>query len=392
MTDTDFDRTINRIGAHSVKWDALSTLYKMNPADSIPMWVADMEFAAPPCVAEALQRMLDHGVFGYYGDKTAYFAAIAGWMRRRHGWAVEPASIMITNGVVQAVATCIQTFSAAGDGVVLFTPVYHVFSKLIAANGRMLVESPLAQDQGRYVMDLDGLGARLTGRERMVILCSPHNPGGRVWSREELRALCAFCAKHDLLLVSDEIHHDLVMPGHRHVVTEHAAEGTGVKLVTTTSATKTFNLAGGHVGNVIIPDPALRRPFEAALVAGGVSPNGFGITMSEAAYAEGDAWLDRLLHYLDANRKLFDSGINAIPGLRSMRLEGTYLAWVDFAGTGMPREEFTGRVERSARLATNYGPTFGAGGESFLRFNIACPRPMLIEAVDRMREAFRDLQ
>jgi cysteine-S-conjugate beta-lyase len=238
---------------------------------------------------------------------------------------------------------------------------------------------------GRHVLDLDAWDAQMTGRERMVILCSPHNPGGRVWTVEELRGIADFARRHDLILVSDEIHHDLVFPGHRHTPMPLAAPEIADRLVMMTATTKTFNIAGSHIGNVIIPDPALRAAFGARMAALGISANSFGIFMATAAYSpEGAEWVDALMRYLDGNRALFDAGVNAIPGLRSMPLEATYLSWVDFAGTGMTREEFTARVERDARIAANHGPTFGKGGENCLRFNIAMPRARVEEAVARL--------
>lgn len=226
----------------------------------------------------------------------------------------------------------------------------------------------------------------------MVILCSPHNPGGRVWTKAELHAVAAFAKRHELILVSDEIHHDLTMPGHTHMPTAHV-DGIVDRLVTMTATTKTFNIAGSHSGNVIIEDPDLRARFGARMAALGISPNSFGLFMATAAYSpDGAAWVDDLKDYLDGNRKIFDAGINAIPGVASMTLEATYLAWVDFDGTGMTREQFTDRVQKDARIAVNHGPTFGTGGDSFLRFNIAAPRAQVIEAVERMQRAFADMQ
>jgi cystathionine beta-lyase len=233
----------------------------------------------------------------------------------------------------------------------------------------------------------------MTGRERMLILCSPHNPGGRVWTPDELRAVAAFCIRHDLILVSDEIHNDLVYPAHRHTPMPLAAPEVQDRLVMMTATTKTFNIAGAHTGNVIIPDEGLRARFAARMLALGVSPNAFGLHMAAAACSpEGADWVDALMAYLDGNRRLFDAGINAIPGLRSMPLEATYLAWVDFAGTGMEPAEFTPRVEQTARVCASRGVTFGRGGESWLRFNFAMPRAQVAEAVARLQRAFADLQ
>jgi cystathionine beta-lyase len=388
----DFDEIIDRRNTHCTKWDLMEARYGVSPADGLSMWVADMDFRPPQAVNDALAAALAHGVHGYFGDDRDYRAAIAGWMARRHGWTVEPEWILTHHGIVAATALCVQTFTRPGEGVILFTPVYHAFARVIAANGREIVESPLVQRDGRYHMDLHALAARLRGHERMVILCSPHNPGGRIWTPEEQRALAEFCAAHDLLLVADEIHHDLVLPGHRHVPMPLAAPQVLDRLVMLTAPTKTFNIAGALTGNLIVPDGALRRRLAHALLAGGISPNRFGALMATAAYAGGDAWVDALTAYLAGNARVFDDGIHAIPGLRSMRLEATYLSWVDFSGTGTAPAEFTARVEQGARIAANHGPTFGTGGESFLRFNIATPRSRVEEAVRRLQSAFADLQ
>jgi cystathionine beta-lyase len=388
-----FDEEIDRLGSHSVKWDMMEKLYGVPAADGLSMWVADMDFRPPACVQSALQKMLDHGIYGYYGDDAAYRAAICWWMQERHRWTVDPAWIFSTHGLVNGTALCVDAYTQPGEGVVLFTPVYHAFARVIRAAGREVVECPLVLRDGRYEMDFDAYDTLMTGSERMVILCSPHNPGGRVWSRAELKGVAEFAKRHDLVLVSDEIHHDLVMPGQHHTAMPLVDDSISERLVMMTASTKTFNIAGSHIGNVIIPDPDLRARFGARMAGLGISPNSFGLFMAEAAYSpEGAAWVDELCHYLDGNRRIFDEAVNAIPGLRSMPMEATYLAWVDFSGTGMPAAEFTRRVERDARIAANHGPTFGLGGESFMRFNFATPRARVIEAGRRLQAAFADLQ
>lgn len=389
----NFDELIDRRNTHSAKWDMMEKLYGVSPDEGISMWVADMDFRPPACVQDALQGMLDHGVYGYYGDDAAYRASIQWWMKTRHGWDVAPDAIFTTHGLVNGTAMCVDTYTKPGDGVVLFTPVYHAFARVITANNRQVVECPLSLNDGRYEMDFDAYDAMMTGAEKMVILCSPHNPGGRVWTREELQGVADFARRHDLVLVSDEIHHDLVFPGTQHTVMANVDDTISDRLVMMTATTKTFNIAGSHSGNVIIPDPDLRAKFAARMAGMGIGPNSFGLFMATAAYSpEGAEWVDALMGYLDGNRKLFDEGIAAIPGLASMPLEATYLAWVDFTGTGMGAQEFTKRVNQDARIAANYGPTFGSGGETYLRFNLATPRSRVAEAVARLQAAFADLQ
>jgi len=387
----DFDEVIDRIGTHSVKWDCMESLYGVSPQEGIAMWVADMDFRPPQAVQTALATLMSQGVYGYWGDESAYHAAIQWWMAHRHGWKVEPGWIFTTHGLVNGTSLCLQAFTQQGDGVVLMTPVYHAFARVIRASGRKVVECPLKLVDGRYEMDFDTWDAQMDGSAKMLILCSPHNPGGRVWSRAELEATAAFAKRHNLILVSDEIHHDLVMPGQNHIPMAVAAPEQPVVMMTAT--TKTFNIAGAHSGNVIISDAELRARFAATMAAMGISPNSFGIAMATAAYSpEGAAWVDALNLYLDGNRKAFDAIVNTIPGVHSMSLEATYLAWVDFGATGMTAKEIIARVEKSAKIAANHGATFGLGGDNFLRFNLATPRARVIEAANRLKQAFADLQ
>ncbi len=388
----NFDERIDRRGSNSAKWDLMEQLYGVPNDTGIAMWVADMEFRPPDCVQEALRKLMDVGVYGYFGDDRAYLDSIVWWMRERHGWSVDPKHVFTTHGLVNGTSMCLETFTNPDDGIVLFTPVYHAFAKVINGSGRRVVECPLVNSDGRYLMDFDSYDAQMDGGERMVILCSPHNPGGRVWTHEELQGVAEFSRRHDLILVSDEIHHDLVYHGHRHTPMTHI-DGIGDRLVMMSASTKTFNIAGAHVGNVMISDDGLRARFAKRMLGFGMSPNAFGMHMAAAAYSpQGAAWVDELVAYLDGNRRLFDDGINSIPGLSSMELEATYLAWVDFSGTGMPAEEITSRIACDAQIAANFGSTFGAGGESYMRFNIGAPRSVIEEALSRMCDAFNDLQ
>jgi cystathionine beta-lyase len=390
----DFDTPIDRRGTGCNKWDDMETLFGVPAEDGLAMWVADMDFRSPDVVRRAMQELLDTGIFGYAGkDRTAYTDAICWWMRTRHGWEVDPAAILATHGIMNGVALAIDLFSAPGDGVVLFTPVYHAFGKAIREAGREVVSCPLALQDGRYGFDFDAYDAQMTGREKILILCSPHNPGGRVWSRAELQGVADFARRHDLLLLSDEIHQDLVFPGHSHIPMARACPEISDRLIMLNSTTKTFNQAGMHSGNVIIEDAALRARFEARMRALYITTELFQYVMPTAAYTpEGAAWVDGLMAYLDGNRRAFDAGLNAIPGVRSMPLEATYLSWVDFSGTGMDTAEIERRVIEQARIAPNKGASFGPGGESFVRFNIATQRARVDEAVARLQEAFADLQ
>lgn len=388
----DFDEVIDRRGTHCSKWDTIQQGFGVSPENGLAMWVADMDFRSPPAVNEALHALAAHGVHGYYGDDASYREAIIGWMDRRHDWQVDPDWIFTSHGIVAALAICLQAFTRPGDGVVLFTPVYHAFSRIIKANDRLVHESPLRIRDGRFEMDLDALAASLTGRETMLVFCSPHNPGGRIWSVEEQRALAAFCVAHGLLLISDEIHHDILMPGRRHVVMPNAAPEHVDNTVMLTGATKVFNIAGCLTGNAIIPNPELRGRFKRAHMAVGTSVNRLGAVMVEAAYATGDAWCDALCAYLDENFRVFAEGVNAIPGVSVMPLDATYLSWADFSNTGMSQAEITERVRKAARIAANDGPIFGTGGDGRMRFNLGTQRARIEDAVARLQQAFGDLQ
>ena len=389
----DFDEVIDRRGTHSSKWDTMEELYGVSPDNGLSMWVADMDFRAPKIIQEKLRGINSHGIYGYYGDHKEYNNSIKWWMKNRHNWEIDTSWIFTTHGLVNGTGLCIDAFTKPGDGIILFTPVYYQFSNLVEAARRKVVECPLKLIDNHYHFDFVEYERNLSGDEKMVILCSPHNPGGRVWTKNELQEVAKFAKKHYLVLVSDEIHHDLVYPNKSHTVMPIADPSVCDRLVMMTATTKTFNIAGAHSGNVIIPHPNLRKKFSQRIKALGISPNSFGLFMATAAYSpEGAEWLDELLHYIDGNRVIFDKEVNKIPGLSSMPLEGTYLAWVDFSGTGMEEEEFIYRVQEKAKIAVNHGSTFGTGGEKFLRFNLATPRTIVVEATKRLKDTFSDLQ
>lgn len=390
----DFDRIIERRGTHSTKWDNIARLSGITAPDAIPMWVADMDFAAPPGVAEALTAEVNRGVHGYYADTGSWTQALVAWLKSRHQLTIDPAWVTPVPGIVAGLGMLIQAVSDPGDEVVLFPPAYHAFRKIIIANDRRILDARLINQQGRYVMDFDALGKLITPRTKIVFLCSPHNPGGTVWSVEELRALAQFCAERHIILASDEIHCDLIFSPAKHTPTLNAAPETADWIVSCFAATKTFNLAGAHMGALVTSNPALRGKIEARIAAANLtSLNGFGMIATEAAWRSGEAWLDALLPYLEANRDLLHARIEkAAPGARAMPLDATYLAWVDFSGTGLAANDVADRVAKRARIFASPGPQFGPGGETWLRFNFATPRPILLEALSRLDEAFAELR
>ena len=387
-----FDKIHNRIGTNSEKWDSLQSLYGLSPREAIPMWVADMDFEAPEAVTNCIREMAERGIYGYAREDDNYRQAICNWMQRRHQWQIQPNTVLSVHGIVNAIALAIQAYTKPKDGIIIFSPVYHAFARVINASGRSLVESPLVKDiNGKYKMDMEATTDRLTGNEKMLILCSPHNPGGRVWSIKELEQVAEFAERHNLLVVSDEIHHDLVYDGYVHTPFEKAVPSARPYLMTLTSTTKTFNIAGMHTGNVIVSDEKLRSKFKKTLQALAISPSSFGIAMTTAAYNGGDEWLNELLTYLARNNDIFNMRVNQISGLISMPLESTYLCWVDYRSLNMSMSKYKQKIELESKVAASYGNAFGSGGEGHLRFNIAMPRQLLDSALDRLQLAFESV-
>lgn len=388
-----FDKTIDRRGTNSAKWDKMEQLFGVSPTDGLAMWTADSDYPTAPCVAEAVRRAAEHGIFGYSWETPDYLAAVQWWMKNRHNWEIETGWVLTSQGLGNAIALCIDVWSDPGDKVVIFSPVYHEFRLKTEKAGRRAVECPLLRQGDTYVLDLDDAQSRLDGSEKILIWCSPQNPSGRVWTIEELRAVADFAARNNLILVSDEVHHDLVFAGNTFVPMDVAAPEHRDRTVTLTAASKTFNIAGQRTGNMIIPDAQLRAAMKQRLTSLDYSPGALGMQMITAAYSPAGAeWLDAQLAHLEGNRRLFDEGVNAIPGVRSLPLQSTYLAWVDFSGTGMNAEEIAARIRDIAKIAVSPGPSFGPGGELCQRVNLATQRATVAEAVKRLQAAFSDLQ
>ena len=388
-----FDDTFDRVKTRSSKWTAMETGFGLTGDDLLAMWVADMDFRAPDFLTDATRGLAQAGDYGYFNHVDSYFEAVAWWAATRHGWEIEPGWITPAASLGNAIAFAIQTWSRPGDGVAILTPVYHEFAKKIRKNRRVITELPLLAEHGRFTLDFGRYDALMCGTEKILILSSPHNPGGRVWSREELRAIADFARRHDLVLISDEVHNDLILPGFTHVPTALAAPDAAPRLVTMTSASKTFSIAGSRLGAVIIGDEVLRRQFADTVSRADLAPNLLGVALSRAAFTpEGAAWLDALIPYLAGNFEVFRTGMGRIPGVDVHRLEGTYLAWVDFTGTGMTDAELWARATEQARVVPSPGPAFGTGGSGGLRFNLGTQRARIDEAVGRLGRAFADLQ
>jgi cystathionine beta-lyase len=362
--------------------------------DVLPMWVADMDYASAPEIVAAIKERAAHPIYGYTTRTDAYYNGIINWMAKRNGWkGIKRDWILSSPGVVPGFNYCIQAYSQPGDKIIIQPPVYYPFKNAILNNGRQVVDNPLKIVDGNYEMDYEDLEKKIDGRTKMLIFCSPHNPVGRVWKRDELKHMAEICQKKDIVIISDEIHSDLILGKTKHTCTATLSPDALQRTVTLTAPNKTFNIAGLQNADAIIPNEKLRDAFRNVTVNNSVSnPNIFGIVAQEAAYAKGEPWLEELLVYLKSNLKYFEDYIEKnIPQLHVYPLEGTYLAWVDFTALGMDDATLHTWMLEKARLWLDDGVMFGSEGSMFMRFNIACPRAMLKDGLDRLAKAARQL-
>ncbi len=388
----NFDTVIDRLSSNSAKWSLRKEL--TGTEDVLPLWVADMDFACAPEIVEALKERVAHPIYGYTASSDKYYSGLIEWMKKRHDWSgIQRDWIGFTPGVVAGFNYAIQAYSHPGDKVILQPPVYYPMKMAIDNNGRRMVENPLKIVKGRYVMDYEDLEKKIEGRTKMIILCSPHNPVGRVWTRKELEQLVEVCEKKDIVIVSDEIHFDLILGKTKHTCTATISEEAMQRTVTLVAPSKTFNLAGLSNSSAIIPNKNLRNSFLNVLESNGVHfANTFGMVSQEAAYMSGEAWLDELLVYLRGNLKYLEDFIEKkIPGLKVYPLEGTYLAWVDCSSLGLSDEKLKDFMLKKAKLWLDEGTMFGSGGSMFMRVNIACPRSTLKMALERLEKAVNEL-
>lgn len=384
----DFDKVVDRRNTNSVKYDFFEK--KGFYPDTIPLWVADMDFPVPPEVADRLAEVAAHGIFGYSEAKSPYFESVYRWFASHHAFETKPEWLVKTPGVVFAIASAIRAFSDELEGVLIQQPVYHPFEQLIRRNNRKAVNNPLVYRNGKYQIDFEDFEQKLQREKiRLFILCNPHNPVGRVWTREELTRMGELCLKYHVVVVSDEIHCDFTYAGHMHLPFAAIDPSFAHNSVVCTAPSKTFNLAGLQVSNIFIPDPAMRLRFTQASSATGLDGiNIFGLAACEAAYNHGNEWLVQLREYLTGNVQLIREKIACLPGVRLVEPEGTYLLWLDFTGLNLPDGEVHDRIKKQARLWLNDGEIFGAEGKGFQRINIACPREVLVEAMRRLRQTF----
>ena len=386
----DFDKIIDRTGTESLKWVYPRKVLKVE--DAIPMWVADMDFEAPPAVIEAIRRRAAHGVYGYPLIPPSFWQAAIGWLKRRHGWEIRKDWMAKTPGIVPALNYSVRAFTKPGDGVIIQTPVYFPFYHAVENNSRRIVRNPLRFDGRRYTMDLEDLERKLDEGSRMLILCSPHNPVGRVWTRDELEALGRLAKERDLVVVSDEIHADLVY-SHRHHVLAALSSDLADRTVTCIAPSKTFNIPGLSTAVVIASNPKLLGAFKDETERAGFELGQvFGIIGFEAAYSQGDDWLDELLPYLEANVDFMEKFLEAqIPAIRLVRPEGTYLALLDCRGLGLEPAALNDFFLKKARVYFSDGVLFGEEAAGFVRINFGCPRALLVEALERIERAVKNL-
>lgn len=382
-----FDELLDRRGTCSLKWDAMGQFFG-GVEDALPLWVADMDFATPAPAVEAMRRRLDHPLFGYAARPPAFFDAVSGWVSRRYGWSVPGEWIVAVPGVVPAVACAVLAHTAPGDGVLIQPPVYFPFRTTIETLGRRVVENPLKLRDGRYVMDYRDLEEK-AGSVKLAILCSPHNPVGRVWTKNELRGFGRILIRHGALVLSDEIHADIVFPPVRFVSYGTLGRDFLDRALVCHAPSKTFNMAGIKTATTIIPSRKLRTRYQEMLLALGLhGASSLGIPALIAAYTECDDWLEELLVYLRGNYELLCRWLaENEPRIKPCPLEGTYLAWLDCSELGLDDGCLKRFLLDEAKLALDEGPLFGRGGEGFVRMNLACPRVLLEQALDRLGRA-----
>lgn len=383
----NFNEVITRRNTNSVKWDRKTD-------DVLPMWVADMDFRAADPIVEAIQKRAAHGVYGYSFPSESYYNAMVEWWKKRHGWQINRSWITFSPGVVPAVNMLIKAFTQPGDKIIMQTPVYYPFFNAAQNNGCQVVENPLILNDGKYEMDYDDLETKVKDpRTTVLILCSPHNPVGRVWRREELERLGNLCIEHGVIIISDEIHCDLVYKEYEHIPFGAISEDFASHSVICTAPSKTFNLAGLHTSSVIIRNNELRRQYKNVLESNGLGgPNIFGMEATEAAYLHGEDWLEQLLDYLKDNLNFLKQHVGKnIPKIKVIEPEGTYLVWLDCRDLGMDAVELHEFMLNNAKVWFDEGYIFGQGGEGFERINIGCPRTYLEEGLRRMEKAINNL-
>lgn len=388
----NFDMVIDRTNSNSVKWDDVRR--DSENSDIIPMWVADMDFISPQEVIEALGKRVEHGVFGYPAVTEQYKQVIVDWMKGRHDWDIEKDWIKPAPGVIPSINWLIEAFSKPGDKVIIQTPVYTPFYTVVENIGRHAVLNPLKLEDGRYIMDFDDLEEKARDPwVKLLVLSNPHNPVGRVWERKELEKLGEICLRNGVMVISDEIHSDLIFKNHRHIPFAAVSDELAQISAICNAPSKTFNIAGLQTSNIIIPNASIRKEFSRTMQRSHIGiPNLLGLTACEAAYRYGSEWLEQVMEYIESNYNFLSEFIRErIPQLIVAKTEGTYLAWIDCRSLGLNHKELEKFLKEKARVQFTQGYIFGEEGNGFIRMNFACARPVLKEALSRMESAIRQL-
>jgi len=386
----NFDEIIDRQNTNSLKYDFASE--RGMPEDLLPLWVADMDFRTPSAVIVALVRTAQHGIFGYSDVKDTYFHAVQNWLANRLGWQVEKDWLIKAPGVVFAIANSVRALTEPGDAVIIQQPVYYPFGSVVKDNGRQLVVSELHYENGQYTIDFADFEAKIVENQvKLFILCNPHNPVGRVWTRAELEQLGEICLRHQVRVIADEIHADFIYPGYRHEVFANLRPEFAAITVTCTAPSKTFNLAGLQVSNLLAANREIKHAIVHEIHRSGYSQlNTLGLVACQAAYEHGAEWLDELIAYLQGNLSFIRDFLQEhLPEIRLVEPQGTYLAWLDCSGLDLPEDERQDLIVHRAKLWLDKGSMFGAGGEHFERINYACPRKVLQQALERLELAVR---
>jgi cystathionine beta-lyase len=388
----DFDEPVSRENTQSLKFDYTGEYF--GTRDLIPMWVADMDFRTPDFVMEAIRKRTEHEILGYTIRPDSFYEAVINWYGSRQGWTIKQEDMVFSPGVVAALSMAVNAFTREGEKVVVQSPVYHPFISVVRDNHRKLVYNQLLEEEGYYRMDLDGLKEKIDGDTKLLLLSHPHNPVGRVWSREELRDLADICLENKVVIVSDEIHSDLVFPPHVHTPLCNLGDDVADISITCVAASKSFNLAGLSSSVVVISNEKLRAKFSQEVGKGHLfMGNIFGNVALEAAYSKGEDWLMQLLTYLEGNARLLtDFTRENLPGIRVRSPEATYLAWLDMRDLGLKGKKLRDFMLREARIGCNDGPTFGPGGKGYQRLNFACPRSTLGRALQQLKKALDQRQ
>lgn len=383
----NFDKSINRNNTSSIKYDAMESF--LGAKDAIPMWVADMDFNSPPCIVDALKKRLEHEIFGYSFKSADYYKSIIGWMKKRHKWDVEKEWISFSPGVVAGFTIAIEQFTNPGDKIIVHPPVYFPFFQSINDTGRKVEYNKLKLENGRLNFDFDDLKSRITADTKMLLLCNPHNPGGSVWTKDELTELSEICNENSILVVSDEIHADVIFAPAKHISYASISEKAAQNSITIMSHSKTFNVAGLTTSFVIASNKNILEKYNKALSIPHLHMgNIFGTEALMAAYNGGEEWLEELIMYLKGNINFVDEFIKKhIPNLKVIIPESTFLIWIDCTKLGMTGEELKKFFLHTAKVAINEGSMFGPGGEGFIRMNIGCPRSTVETAMNRIKEA-----